>query len=110
VEAGKLKALAVTSMEHVSSLPGVEPIAKTVPGMHVETWYALAAPGTISEAVANKISSDVAEILKVPSVAERFQTLSLVTIGNAPKAAAAFVDEDAKRWQGVIERIGLKPE
>jgi tripartite-type tricarboxylate transporter receptor subunit TctC len=110
VEAGRLKALAVTSAGPISSLPGVSPISRVVPGLVVETWYALAAPSATPAPIAAKIASDVAAVLKSPVVTERLRTMSLTPVGNSPSEASAFVEADAKRWQSVIETIGLKPE
>jgi tripartite-type tricarboxylate transporter receptor subunit TctC len=110
VEAGKLKALGVTSAGPIGTLPGVEPISRAIPGLVAETWYALAAPGETPAAVVTKIASDVASVLTNPTVAERFRTMSLTVVGSAPKDASAFVEDDARRWQSVIEKIGLRAE
>jgi tripartite-type tricarboxylate transporter receptor subunit TctC len=110
VESGKLKALGVGSAEPVSVLPGVPPISRVVPGLLTETWYALAAPGETPPGIVAKIAADVASVLANPVIVERFRALSLTPVGNAPADAAAFVETDAKRWQNVIETIGLKPE
>jgi tripartite-type tricarboxylate transporter receptor subunit TctC len=110
VAAGKLKALAVTSADPINSLPGVPPISRIVSGLLVETWFALAAPSDTPAPIVAKIASDVAFVLTSPAVTERLRTLSLTPVGNSPKDASAFVEADAKRWQGVIEKIGLKPE
>lgn len=110
VEAGKLKALAVTSAEPIASLPGVQPISGTIPGLIAETWYALAAPGDTPAPIVAKISSDVTSVLTSPAAIERLRTMSLTPVGNSPQEASAFVEADARRWQAVIEKIGLKPE
>ena len=110
VEAGKLKALGVTSAEPIGSLPGVRPISREIPGLIVETWYALVAPGETPAPVVAKIASDVTAALNNPAVIERLRTMSLTPVGNTPNEASAFVEADARRWQAVIEKIGLKPE
>jgi tripartite-type tricarboxylate transporter receptor subunit TctC len=110
VESGKLKALGVASAEPISALPGVPPISRVVPGLLAETWYALAAPGQTPPDIVAKIASDVTSVLANPLVVERFRALSLTRVGNSPGDATAFVAAEAKRWQNVIETIGLKPE
>jgi tripartite-type tricarboxylate transporter receptor subunit TctC len=110
VEVGKLKALGVTSAEPIGSLPGVQPISRTIPGLIAETWYALAAPGETPAPVVAKIASDVTAALNSPAVIERLRAMSLTPVGNSPEAASVFVEADARRWQAVIEKIGLKPE
>jgi tripartite-type tricarboxylate transporter receptor subunit TctC len=110
VEAGKLKALAVTSAEGASALPHIEPISRLFPGLIAETWYALAAPGGTPAPIAAKIASDVKSVLTSAAVTARLQAMSLTIVGSSPKDASAFVEADARRWQRVIETIGLQPE
>jgi tripartite-type tricarboxylate transporter receptor subunit TctC len=110
VEAGRLKALAVTSADTISSLPGIQPISRTIPGLVAETWFALAAPSETPSPIVAKIALDVSSALKSPALTERFRTLSLHAVGNSPNDASAFVEADARRWQSVIEKIGLEPE
>jgi tripartite-type tricarboxylate transporter receptor subunit TctC len=110
IEAGKIKALAVTSADPIGILPGIEPISRTFPGLVVETWYALAAPGETPVPIVTKIASDVASVLSGPVITERFRTMSLSVIGSSPNDAAAFVEDDARRWQSVIQKVGLQAE
>jgi tripartite-type tricarboxylate transporter receptor subunit TctC len=110
VEAGKLKALAVTSTDAIDTLPGIEPVSRLFPGLLAETWYALAATGGTPRPVVEKIAADVRSVLASTSVTARLSAMSLTTVGSSPNDASAFVEEDARRWQRVIEKIGLQPE
>ena len=110
VEAGKLNALAVTSADATSALPRVEPISRSVPGLVAETWYALAAPSQTPTSVVEKIASDVKSVLTSAPVTARLNAMSLTTVGSSPKDASAFVEDDARRWHSVIEKIGLQAE
>jgi len=110
VEAGKLKALAVTSADAISAFPRVEPISRSFPGLIAETWYALAAPGETPAPIAAKIASDVRSVLTSAPVTARLEMMSLTTVASYPRDASAFVEDDARRWQSVIEKIGLRAE
>lgn len=110
VVSGKLKALGVTSAEAVAALPEVEPISRVIPGLIVETWFALAAPGQTPGPLMTKIASDTASVLSSQTVTERLRTMSLTVVGNSPTEASAFVEDDARRWHRVTEKIGLQPE
>jgi tripartite-type tricarboxylate transporter receptor subunit TctC len=109
-EAGRLKALAVTSAEPSSALPGVAPISSVVPGLVAETWYGVAAPGETPAPLLARIAADISAVLTTPVISERLRAMSLTPVGSAPSDAAAFVEADARRWQSVIEKIGLRPE
>lgn len=110
VVSGKLKALGVTSAEAISTIPEAEPISRVIPGLIMETWFALAAPSKTPAPILTKIASDTAAVLGSPTVIERLRTMSLTVVGNSPAEAAAFVEDDARRWHRVIEKIGLQPE
>jgi len=110
VEAGKLKALGVTSADSTSALPRVEPISRSFPGLIAETWYALAAPAETPAPIVAKIASDVRSVLTSAPVTARLATMSLTTVGSSPTDASVFVENDAKSWQSVIEKIGLQAE
>jgi tripartite-type tricarboxylate transporter receptor subunit TctC len=110
IEAGNLKALGVTSSESIASLPGVQPISRVIPGLSVETWFALAAPAETPAPVVTKIASDMASVLTRSDVTERLRMMSLTTVGSSPSEAAAFVENDAGRWHSLIEKIGLQAE
>jgi tripartite-type tricarboxylate transporter receptor subunit TctC len=110
VEAGKLKALGVTSADAISTLPGVEPISRSVPGLIAETWFALAAPGETPAPIVAKIASDVRSVLTSAPVTARLATMSLTMVGSSPTDASVFVENDARRWQSVIEKISLQAE
>jgi tripartite-type tricarboxylate transporter receptor subunit TctC len=110
VVSGKLKALGVTSAEAISALPEVAPISRVIPGLIMQTWFALAAPGKTPAPLVMKIASDTVSVLSSPTVIERLRTMSLTVVGNSPTEASSFVEDDARRWRSVTEKIGLQPE
>jgi len=110
VRAGKLKALAVGSERRVPSLPGVPAMAEFYPGFVSIAWFSVSAPPKTSAAIAEKLSSAIADILKQPEVAKRLDGLSAEPIGSTPAAMAALMKEDTERWRGVIRSAGVKPE
>jgi tripartite-type tricarboxylate transporter receptor subunit TctC len=110
IEAGKLKAIAVSSAQSVDALPGVSPVSRTLPGLQGETWYAMAAPKGTPPEILHRISSDAASALASASVAERLRGMNLSPIGNSPEEASRFVAEDSERWRKVIEQVGIRPQ
>jgi tripartite-type tricarboxylate transporter receptor subunit TctC len=110
ITAGRLNAIAVANPDSVNELPGVSPISREVPGFKAATWFALAAPRATPPSIVEKISQDVTVAMKDPAIIDRLKGLSLTAVLNAPSEAAVFVQEDAQRWQKVINLIGLEPE
>jgi tripartite-type tricarboxylate transporter receptor subunit TctC len=110
VKAGKLKVLAVTSAERSPLLPDVPTLKESgVPDIQAAPWYAYMAPQGTSPAVVDRMSQEVAAIMKEPEVIEKLKAQYFDVIGSSPEALGVFMGEERDRWQPVIERAGLKP-
>lgn len=102
IEEGRLRAIALTGGERLARLPGIPVISEKVPGFdHVE-WFAIVAPPRTPAAVVEAISEAIAEVLRAPDVKERLERASLVTIGNKPAEAAAFIERERERWRAIV--------
>jgi tripartite-type tricarboxylate transporter receptor subunit TctC len=110
VRAGKLKVLAVASERAIAALPGVHPLADTLPGFVSVTWYGVVAPPGTPGAVADKLAAAVAEALKEPDTARKLAELHLQPVGESPARTAAFFGEEVERWRQVIRAADIKPD
>jgi tripartite-type tricarboxylate transporter receptor subunit TctC len=110
VRSGRLKALAVGSEKRVAALPEVPAMSEFYPGFVSVAWFSVSAPPRTSVAIADKLSSAIAETLKQPEVAKRLAELSAEPIGGTPAAMAALMKQDAERWRAVIRAAGVKAE
>lgn len=107
VRAGRLKVLAVTSKERLAVLPGIPAMREIVPGVVAEAWFGMVAPPGTPRAVAQKLSSTIAAIMRDPEIAKRYAELNAEPIGNTPEQMAAFMKEDRERWRGVIKAANI---
>jgi tripartite-type tricarboxylate transporter receptor subunit TctC len=110
IDGGELKAIAVASNGPVNDLRGVMPVSQNFPELISQTWMALAAPRGLPPSIADKIVADVGVAMRAPSMVGRLKTLSLTSVVNSPAEAAILVEQDARRWQKVVNMIGLRPE
>lgn len=110
-KAGRLKALAVTSADRFDLLPDLPTLRESgVPDIQAEPWFAYMAPqGTPPEAV-QRMSREIAAVLKDPETRQRLQGAYFNPVGSTPQELAKFMNEELARWKPVIERAGLKPE
>jgi tripartite-type tricarboxylate transporter receptor subunit TctC len=110
VQAGKLRALAVTSPKRVAQLPDVPTIAETFPGFDAATWFALVAPaGTPREAVM-KINAETKKIVATKDFQERFDKLGMIPDRDrAPDEINAYIKAEIAKWAKVIADAGVKP-
>lgn len=110
IRAGKVKALGVASETRIAELPDVPAIAELFPGVHATAWFAIVAPPNTPAEIAEKISRDVADALRLPDVAQRFRDLSIKPVGTSPAETAAFLKQETERWRKVIVTGGIKPQ
>ena len=109
VQAGKLKAFAVTSKTRHPMLPDVPTTAEAgLPGFELEAWVGLFAPaGTPPEVIA-KLSEGVKKALELPETKKRAETLGIEPRYLGPDALAALVKKDTDYWGKVIKARNIK--
>src|SRR5258707_6534261 len=110
VVSGRLKLLPVGSETRIASLPDVPPVAGILPGFEAAAWFGIVAPPKTPLPIAEKISADVAEALKLPEGQKRLADLSAESIGSTPAQMAAFMKKDSERWRAVIRSAGVKAD
>ncbi|MFD2141526.1 Bug family tripartite tricarboxylate transporter substrate binding protein [Ancylobacter oerskovii] len=98
VNAGKLKALAVTTTTRSSLLPDVPAISEQLPGFEVLTWNGLVGPAGLSPAIVEKLNSAVREAIKDPSVLARLKELGLEVAISSPTEFQAYIDEQIEHF------------
>lgn len=109
VRAGKLHALAVTSLKRVPATPDIPAIAETVPGFDVRTWQGLLAPLGTPPAIIAKLREHAMKALAAPDVSERLTAQGYQTVGNTPQEFAQIINSEIARWKTVVKSAGIKP-
>jgi len=105
VQAGKLKALAVTGKDRFPAVPDVPAAIESglLPGYDVTTWYGLFAPRGTPPAVIAKLNKTLNEVLADPKVAEKLVKVGVVVKSSTPQAFGDFMADEYKRWNAVRE-------
>ena len=104
VNAGKLRALAITSQKRSPLLPNVPTLAEAgVKGVDVYSWQAVVAPKGLPADVRTKLHAAVVAALNDPDVRKRFTSLGFEVVANTPEQFATFQQGEFSRWQKVIE-------
>ena len=114
IQAGKIKAYAVTTKKRVATLPNVPTTAEAgFPDVGITTWYGLYAPkGTPAPAIA-KLSSALQAALKDPNVISRFAALSMEPVPQEQATPAALdtkLRTEEKYWTKLLKDAGVQPE
>ena len=103
MEAGKLRALGVTSLKPYKLLPGVPPVADTIPGYEVTSWTGLAAPKGTSPEVLKRLHAALLKVLADPEVIAKLEnTGGLVTPSSSGAQMQRYVASQIAQWKKVV--------
>lgn len=107
IRAGTLRALAVTSSTRSPALPGVPPIAETVPGFDAVIWNGIVAPKGTPTKVVDTLNRTVAASLAEPQVMAKFANVGSVPKAMTPAEFGKFVVEDTETWSKIIRAANI---
>jgi tripartite-type tricarboxylate transporter receptor subunit TctC len=111
VKAGKVRALAVTSLKRSELLPDVPTIAESgFPQYEVNGWNGLLAPAGAPGAIVNRIQSELAKALKQTEVRDRMASSGLDAVGSTPAQFSALIKVEISKWAKVIQQSGATAE
>jgi len=107
VQAGKLRAIGVTSKEPAPAVPGVPPVAETLPGFEVLGWFGLVAPLATPRDVIARVNSEVNKALARADVKQKFAAQGLTPSGDTPEHYGAFIKSESAKWSKLIKDAGI---
>jgi tripartite-type tricarboxylate transporter receptor subunit TctC len=111
VQAGKLRALAITSARRSILLPDLPTLAEGgVPGFDVALRYGLAAPAGTPPAVIARLNKELNAALASEDVQRRLATEGAEALPGSPEGYAADIERDETKWGGLVKKLGLKVE
>lgn len=111
VRAGKLRALAVTSLERNPLYPDVPTVAESgYPGFSAVSWTGLSAPKGTPQAIVDKLEAAMVRAFGEPAARARLESTGFVVVASRRPQFTAFVESEVARWTKVIQDGGLKPE
>ena len=110
LQAGTLRALAVTTASRAPFLPDVPSMSEAVPGYDTEVWWGLLGPGGMPADLVAKLSSDFVAALNTAAVQERLKKLGSLPIGSSPRQFDAKIHADYDKWGPIIKAAGMKAE
>lgn len=111
VEAGKVRALGVTSAKRSQAAPDMPTLAESgVPGFAADAWYGILAPASTPKEVIIKLHSETVKALNTPSVKERLHSLGYDIIGDSPENFSAYIKAEIVKWGKVVKDSGAKIE
>jgi tripartite-type tricarboxylate transporter receptor subunit TctC len=111
IEAGKLKALAITGTQRFAALPDLPTMAEAgLPGYQAQTWYGLVAPAGTPASVIKRLHAEVSKALALPEMRSQFATQGMLpaSASATPADFAALIRTDFDKWRKLIKEAGIK--
>lgn len=111
VREGKLRALAVTSLERSLAAPELPTIAESgYPGFEATNWYGLVAPASTSVTIIRRLHLETVKALALPDLHDKLAEIGMEVIGNSPDEFTSVIEAEIPKWAKVIKQSGIKPD
>jgi tripartite-type tricarboxylate transporter receptor subunit TctC len=110
VKAGKLRGLAVTSVQRNKAAPDIPTIGETVPGYVADSWQGFAAPAGTPPPIVDKLVAAARQVLTMPEIVAQFEAQGATAMPTTPDAFMKFMAADFARWAPVVKASGARVE
>lgn len=109
IQAGTLRALAVTTSKRFPLLPDLPTIAESgYPGFEALAWNGVLVPAATPKPIIARLNTEMNAVLKEPDVVSKMHNLGFDLVGGTPEAFGALIHGEAVKWAPVIRKLGLK--
>jgi tripartite-type tricarboxylate transporter receptor subunit TctC len=109
IQAGKLRALAVTTARRFPLLPDLPTIAESgYPGFEALAWNGVMVPAATPQPVVARLNAEMNAILRQPDVVAKMQASGFDLIGGTPGDFGNLIKRETETWAPVIRKLGLK--
>lgn len=109
VQAGKVRAIAVTGPRRFPELPEVPTVAESgIPGYSATGWYGLFAPAGTSPQLVRRISTEAARAYSNPQARERLAQIGVDPVGSTPEEFVSFLRTEIAKWSKVVKEANIR--
>jgi tripartite-type tricarboxylate transporter receptor subunit TctC len=110
IQAGTLRALAVTGATRSEALPNIPTVGEFVPGYEAIGWYGLGAPRDTPAPIIDKLNNEINTVLADPVIKTRLLALGAEPMPMTSAAFGKFMSDETDKWAKVIKFANIKPE
>jgi tripartite-type tricarboxylate transporter receptor subunit TctC len=111
IQSGKVRALAIATPTRNPALPDVPTFAEAgLPEYQYDSWFGFMAPAGTPAPIIKKINEDIAAILKLPDVQERWKTVGALAVVSTPEQFDVIIRADTERYGKLLKAAGIAPK
>ena len=110
VDAGRVRALAVSGPRRVEALPNVPPVGEAVPGYEAMQWYGLLAPAGTPAVIVDRIHGEAVTALRSREMKDRLAADGAEPLGSTPAEFGAFIRRELEKWNQVAQAAAIEKQ
>jgi tripartite-type tricarboxylate transporter receptor subunit TctC len=111
LQAGKVRAIAVTSPERLPALPDAPTMREAgFAGIELDAWFGLVAPAATPDAVIDKLNAAFVQAVRDPDVLQQMSEQGAAAVTNTPTEFSAFIAAETERLGKIVKAVGAKAE
>jgi tripartite-type tricarboxylate transporter receptor subunit TctC len=110
IEAGRMRALGVTTRKRVAALPNLPTIAETLPKFEIDTWYGIVAPAKTPPAILDWLNREVSSILREPELERRLAADTIEVKTASRQEFGRYLAAEVRKWSAVVREAGVRNE
>ncbi len=111
MKTGRLKGLGLSSATRAAGAPDVPTFIESgLSGFVVDSWVGILAPTNTPRPIVDRLQAEIAAVLQMPEVRERYSVLGIEPVGNRPDEFAAQIRADLARWGPVVKQANIRIE
>ncbi len=107
---GRIRALAVTTSEPSSALPGIPTVAQTVPGYEASAWFGIGMPKGTPREIVDKVNAEVNRALNDPAMVKKLEDLGGTPLKGSADDFGKVVQSEVEKWAKVVKASGAHVE
>jgi tripartite-type tricarboxylate transporter receptor subunit TctC len=109
VKAGKLRALAVSTVKRSAVFPDVPTMVESgFKGFEVDSWYAMFVPAKTPQTIIDRLNKATVNVLAQPEVKERLLGQGAEAVGDSPAQLSGVVKKEIAKWKQVVKSANIK--
>jgi len=110
IRAGRLRPLAVTTVQRSDALPDIPSVSEFVPGFEASSWFGVAAPKATAAAVIETLNREINAGLADPTIKQRLDDMGGMALTGSPADFGKLIASETEKWGKVIQEAGIKAE
>jgi len=109
IKGKKLKAVAIFSETRLPNRPDLPAAAETYPSLVINGWFGVVAPALVPRGAIERVNKDLATVLAMPDIVERFDTLGVYVKTMTPAQFGDYWSGERTKWEKVLKDVGAQP-